>query len=57
MIDVAKRLTAASFIGVGRAICRVQLHAGCPAGRAAAQSSHQERYCLLIGARVESDVH
>ena len=32
MIDVAKRLTAASFIGAGRAICGVQLHAGCPAG-------------------------
>ena len=31
MIDVAKRLTAASFLGVGRAI-GVQLHAGCPGG-------------------------
>ena len=32
MIDVAKRLTAASFIGVGRAIYKVQLHAGGLAG-------------------------
>ena len=32
VIDVAKRLTAASFIGVGRAIYKVQLHAGGPAG-------------------------
>ena len=31
MIDDAKRLTAAPFLGVGRAI-GVQLHAGCPAG-------------------------
>ena len=30
MIDIAKRSTAASFIGVGRAM--VQLCAGCPAG-------------------------
>ena len=52
MIDVAKRLTAASSIGVGRAIYRVQLHAGCPVMTQCCHHLHESINELVASHRV-----